>query len=395
MPWGDQSILDEILRQTARRYDDPRMRRIARRAAVQTGIVESGGRNLSGGDADSQGWRQERASLYDDPRNVSASVGRFLNEFDQFYDPGEKSWQVAAQVQRPAAQYRGRYRDVRGEARRLLRGAGGAGAPGGAAAAGGAVVRLPGRSPRRDLGQSNVDVASLLGAIQEPKPQLQSAGLPAPAFSAQAPMPFGAQIPMSAGGPQAKPDVGSLLNAVRTTGADAPNSDLPGGGLAITPGGKQGSFVPTPVHPSGQGASRALSWAESKVGFTEATGNNDGGLAGRLNRRFGFSNAPWCAMFTSAAVTRGGAPKSARTASVAEVRAKAQAKQGYTGFVNPARAKAGDLILWGNDHIGMVRSVSNGKINFVAGNHSNGVRYGSVPIGNGDIVRPAYKRRGR
>lgn len=142
---------------------------------------------------------------------------------------------------------------------------------------------------------------------------------------------------------------------------------------------------------------RALEWAESKVGFTEK-GENTGGLASRLNERFGFGEGggqPWCAMFTSAAVTRGGAPKEARTASVAEVRRKAQAKEGYRGFVNPARAKKGDLILWNDDHIGIVKGVSNGKIQYVAGNESDGVNPGEADFGEVDVVRPAYPRDGR
>jgi hypothetical protein len=220
---------------------------------------------------------------------------------------------------------------------------------------------------------------------------MQSVGLQGPAHSAGAAMPEGFQLPLGGGGPAPKPDISGLLSAIGTPGQSIDRA-LPGGGVAITPAGGRGSFNPTPVNAKQQGARAALGWAVSKVGFTEATGNNDGGVAGRLNRKFGMSNQPWCAMFTSAAVTRGGAPKVARTASVAEVRAKAAAKQGYKGFVNPAKAKAGDLILWGNDHIGMVQAVKNGRIIFVAGNHSNGVRRDSVPIGNGDIVRPDYKK---
>lgn len=90
-------------------------------SAVETGIVESGLRNLTGGDADSQGWRQERASIYPDPRNVSHSVQRFFREWTQFADPGETAGQIAAQVQRPAAQYRGRYDAVRSQAMSIIR----------------------------------------------------------------------------------------------------------------------------------------------------------------------------------------------------------------------------------------------------------------------------------
>lgn len=49
-------------------------------AAAQTGLVESGFRNLPYGDADSSGWRQERAMYYPDPQNVGASARRFFEE---------------------------------------------------------------------------------------------------------------------------------------------------------------------------------------------------------------------------------------------------------------------------------------------------------------------------
>lgn len=55
-------------------------------AAAETGLVESGFKNLGYGDADSQGWRQERSQYYDNPRNVAASADRFFSELKT--DPG-------------------------------------------------------------------------------------------------------------------------------------------------------------------------------------------------------------------------------------------------------------------------------------------------------------------
>jgi hypothetical protein len=111
-------------------------------------------------------------------------------------------------------------------------------------------------------------------------------------------------------------------------------------------------------------------------------------------QKFNIQGQPWCAVFTSLAVTRGGVAKSGRTPSVAEVRK--QAEQGSAayqrGFVKPQQAQAGDLILFGNDHIGMVESVGKGGITMIAGNDSNKVQRRVVPLGSGDIVRPKYKR---
>lgn len=94
------------------------------KAAVETGLVESGLRNLPGGDADSAGWRQERASLYPNPTNVEASARRFFSEARAANIRGGSAGELAARVQRPAAQYRGRYAERSVEADRLLGSAG-------------------------------------------------------------------------------------------------------------------------------------------------------------------------------------------------------------------------------------------------------------------------------
>lgn len=93
-------------------------------SAFETGIVESGLRNLPYGDRDSLGWRQERQSLYPDPMNVSHSAQRFYREWQQFNRPGLTAGQVAANVQRPAAAGRGLYDQARGSAVRILQGLG-------------------------------------------------------------------------------------------------------------------------------------------------------------------------------------------------------------------------------------------------------------------------------
>jgi hypothetical protein len=49
-------------------------------AAAETGLVESGFKNLKYGDSDSRGWRQERSSLYPNPNNVEAGAERFFDE---------------------------------------------------------------------------------------------------------------------------------------------------------------------------------------------------------------------------------------------------------------------------------------------------------------------------
>src|SRR3954471_15947291 len=119
-------------------------------AAAETGLVESNFQNLPGGDADSQGWRQERRSLYPNPTNVEASAARFFQEAKQHDRPGLSAGDLAANVQRPAAQYRGRYSQNEARAAALL------GMQGGDVSAQGASVgstttKLPGATFRTTL----------------------------------------------------------------------------------------------------------------------------------------------------------------------------------------------------------------------------------------------------
>lgn len=99
------------------------------KAAVETGLVESNLRNLPGGDRDSQGWRQERASLYKDPTNLDASINRFYDEVRANRGKYGTAGDLAAAVQRPAAQYRGRYQQRSGEADALIGTSGSRSAP--------------------------------------------------------------------------------------------------------------------------------------------------------------------------------------------------------------------------------------------------------------------------
>lgn len=119
-----RNVLAHILRVAKQRGASPK----EVKAAIETGLVESNLSNPAGGTSDSQGWRQERASLYKDPRNLDASINRFFSETSAVKNQYGRAGDLAAAVQRPAAQYRGRYQGRSQEAQALL-GSGVAAAP--------------------------------------------------------------------------------------------------------------------------------------------------------------------------------------------------------------------------------------------------------------------------
>ncbi|GAB3922935.1 hypothetical protein GCM10029976_012430 [Kribbella albertanoniae] len=90
--------------------------------AIATVIVETSIANLDGGDLDSVGLYQQRATWgsFAERTNPVIATGKFLDTMERFYPNG--SWNtaaigdVAADVQRPAAQYRYRYGVEAGDA---------------------------------------------------------------------------------------------------------------------------------------------------------------------------------------------------------------------------------------------------------------------------------------
>lgn len=123
----DPAVIAAIRTIGQQRYgSDPKKLRRYLEGQFDTGIVESGLRDLSGGDADSYGYRQQRSSVYG-KQDLNTQVNNLYNEFEQ-YDKGQPIGQLIADVQRPAAQYRGRYsqQSVIDQARHLLGGDSGA-----------------------------------------------------------------------------------------------------------------------------------------------------------------------------------------------------------------------------------------------------------------------------
>lgn len=96
--------------------------RVLLEAAVQTVLVEANARHLDHGDRDSVGAFQQRPSQGWGPAGETRSrdARQFFEAAKRAYRPGMSPGDLAATVQRPAAQFRGRYAQRADEARALL-----------------------------------------------------------------------------------------------------------------------------------------------------------------------------------------------------------------------------------------------------------------------------------
>lgn len=353
--------------------------------------VESNYRDLPYGDRDSVGALQQRPSQGWGPASESLAT-----DVDQFLDraiPANRraqgsAGQLAQAVQRSA--FPDRYDARSSEAEAILRRFGGASVSHPVSDSGSPLAGVA-QAPDQSGGQQ---LAAVLSSWQASQPQQRpSMGLAPPAISAGPVMPQGAQQVVSGGAREESPGaaLAAAITAVKGLGAEAgPNEQPAEDGIPAPADGTPGS--------SSGGAAAAVDFARSRIGqYRESAGANRGPQLDQLQSLLGFKGAPWCAIFTSVAVTRGGAPKAARTASVAEVRRQAQ--EGGGGYLRgfQREARPGDLMLFGNRHIALVERVDrDGTLHTIEGNTGQGeVARRRRAAGSGDIVRPRYGARGR
>jgi hypothetical protein len=181
----------------------------------------------------------------------------------------------------------------------------------------------------------------------------------------------------------------SLLatNAAAKGGTPAPlATEPPTGGGASFAQALQSASAGAPASvlgaPSSVGATGAqiVGIAESQLGQTEQPpGSNESpAIAGYRTATAGaIPGAPWCAYFASWAARQAGEPLGANgegLGSVAQIWSWAQS----TGRAIPngpsVTPKPGDLIVFGNEHVGIVRDVlPNGDIQTIEGNYENKV----------------------
>jgi hypothetical protein len=149
-----------------------------------------------------------------------------------------------------------------------------------------------------------------------------------------------------------------------------------GGAIALGFSGATGVTAAASTGASTAGQ-RALAFAQAEVGQAEQPpGSNDSPrIAEYRAATAGSGIGPWCAYFVSWAARNAGAPIGEAGQGFGSVGAVASWAQ-RTGRWNPAASgtppQAGDLIVWGGRHVGIVESVDpDGKIHTIEGNSSN------------------------
>jgi hypothetical protein len=184
------------------------------------------------------------------------------------------------------------------------------------------------------------------------------------------------------------------------------NSNLPSSsGIAPDPSSLLGQlqmFSPgalnsNPLIPqSGPSSNRLVAFAQAEVGKGEINPGTNSNESGDIERyksatQGALPNAPWCAYFVSYISREAGVPlgdNGQGIGSVSEIRSWA-ARTGrlHAGNETPA---PGDLMLFGDKHVGMVESVdSNGTIHTIEGNSGDMVsRREYAPGSATDFVRP-------
>jgi hypothetical protein len=235
-------------------------------ADLAAGLVESNLRPLSGGDRDSTGYLQQRPSMGWGPvgESVEQDTQQFLAAARRVRQRGfhGTAGQLAQAVQRSG--FPDRYDERLPEAKALLARLGGGGKVG-RPGMGAAIVDASGQQvPLQQIAQAqqasaalpegSSGVAGLVAALNQRPQPVQSMGLQAPAFSAQARLPQGFGQVVSGGGPRPKVDVGALVDAVRTHGGDVPSV-----AAGVVPAPRGVAAVPV-------GAAQGLPRATSKVG---------------------------------------------------------------------------------------------------------------------------------
>jgi hypothetical protein len=373
LPSPDNPVKRAIDRRAAQ-VRNPRKRRRYTAAAYETAPVEANWTNPEGGDADSGGWRQERRSIYGSGvTNLRASVDRFFQELAQ-HDRGQASYELAADVQRPAAQYRGRYKEQHRNALALLGQGGSRTASTGNASPSAAAPRTRTTTST----EATFDQAGYDQAVRRQKVAslLEHAGR-------------GSSVLFRSGLLSSMP-----VDATAFQGTQQVTKTV------TLPGGRQGRVPAAAARdgtPSNDAIKTAIHAAKNRLGITESGGNNRGPEVDKMERSFGMVGQAWCGIYLGTVLRRAGVKVDSRVASVAEIETMARNKTGgfEGGWHSAKHARAGDaLVTRRGQHVAFVKSVDrDGTIHVIGGNQGNGaVTTGTWrPDQVYGVARPKYR----
>lgn len=116
------------------------------------------------------------------------------------------------------------------------------------------------------------------------------------------------------------------------------------------------------------GAAAFVSTAMSQVGYREGAGNNN-----KYGAWFGMNNVAWCVIFVCWCAAQSGAPIPTKYSYVGDMSSYFQSRRLYRTVASGYIPKAGDLMIQGDRHIGIVRSATRSAVYTVEGNYSDSV----------------------
>lgn len=123
------------------------------------------------------------------------------------------------------------------------------------------------------------------------------------------------------------------------------------------------------VTTGGDGSAAAfVSTALSQVGYREGAGNNN-----KYGAWFGMNNVAWCVIFVCWCAAQSGAPIPTKFSYVGDMSSYFQSRGLYHTVASGYIPKAGDLMIQGDRHIGIVRSATRAAVQTVEGNYSDSV----------------------
>jgi hypothetical protein len=164
------------------------------------------------------------------------------------------------------------------------------------------------------------------------------------------------------------------------TSASAATATVASGSSSFASALQQATGVSAPTYTPGASASRVLAAAESQLGQAEQPpGSNEGPAIAqyRTSTAGAAPGEPWCAYFASWAASQAGTPLGVHgqgLGSVSAIWSWAQSSGRAVANGPGATPKPGDLIVFGDQHVGIVREVlPSGQIATIEGNYENKV----------------------